>query len=186
MVLLDFFRKFSIGPMGQEFFLSKSSDVKALLTTPGWPHLRASVQKRRCALREWLRWWSSTSGPGGWECWRSAHSFPFVVSQVWSLTQFYSVLDFHNHGSVWKSAFSTNKYNQGLRQLFLTASFAPGALHFLETMKFWKPHTRQDWGPLTSAMSTQKAFKGPEIKTKELLGGTEDNSVSQRGDRYAP
>ena len=33
-------------------------------------------------------------------------------------------------------------------------------------------------GPLKGAVSAQKAFQGSETKTTELLGGTEENSVS--------
>ena len=33
-------------------------------------------------------------------------------------------------------------------------------------------------GPLKAALSAQKALQGSETETRELLGGTEENSVS--------
>ena len=33
-------------------------------------------------------------------------------------------------------------------------------------------------GPLKGAVSAQKALRGSETETRELLGGTEENSVS--------
>ena len=44
------------------------------------------------------------------------------LEQVWSLTQLYSVLTFHNQGSCKKVHFQQT-HNQGLRQLLLTVSW---------------------------------------------------------------
>ena len=37
------------------------------------------------------------------------------------------------------------------------------------------------WGPLKGAVSAQKALCGPKTNTRELLGGTIENSISKRG-----
>ena len=65
-------------------------------------------------------------------------------------------------------------HNQGLRQLLLTVSWdlrdcisvVPEATH------------EASRGPEKGAMSAQKALRGSETETRELLGGTEENSVS--------
>ena len=48
--------------------------------------------------------------------------------------------------------------NQGLRQMLLTDEVSRG--------------------PLKGAMSAQKALQGSEMEKRELLGGTEESSVS--------
>ena len=41
-------------------------------------------------------------------------------------------------------------------------------------------------GPLNGAVSAQKVFPGSETETRELLGGTEANSVSRQGSLISP
>ena len=58
-------------------------------------------------------------------------------------------------------------HNQGLRQSKCPCfSVVPEAMH------------EASQGPEKGAMSAQKALRGSETETRELLGGTEENSVS--------
>ena len=71
-------------------------------------------------------------------------------------------------------------HNQGLRQLLLTVPlrlaqhtwWCPCISVVLEAMQ------EASCRPLRGAVSAQKALRGSETETRELLGGTEENIVS--------
>ena len=160
----------------------------------------------RALVRAW--WCSEASSLSSWTCPPSLFSSggrsrptewswpppqePACSSQVWSLTQFYPV-DFlgQNLGSVKKSAFSTNTKSRFASAVFdgvlgtphlarhtwqcPCISVAPEAMHKASQV------------PLKGAMSAQKARQAThETEIWELLGGTEENSVSpMRGHWFA-
>ena len=111
------------------------------------------------------------------------------ASQVWSLTQFYPV-DFSQSRIGVKSACSTNAQSR-FALAVLDGLLAPPCL------------VRHNWrcpcisvvlqathmasrGSLKGAVSAQKALQGSETETRELLGGTEENSVPpMRGHWFA-
>ena len=92
------------------------------------------------------------------------------------------LLTFHPQGSVLKSALSSNALSRfasvvvdgvlGLPRLarhtgrYPCIAVVPEATH------------EASRGPERGAMSAQKALRGSETETRELLGGTEENSAS--------
>ena len=84
-------------------------------------------------------------------------------------------------------------HNQGLRQLLLTPDCVLGLLCLARHT--WQcpcisvvPEATHEAsrGPLRGAVSAPKALQGSETETRELLGGTEENSVSpMRGHWFA-
>ena len=73
-------------------------------------------------------------------------------------------------------------------RIFPSRAKGPGPLPIYETRKNGTGHTQQcpcfslvpeaSRGLLKGAASAQKALRGSEMETRELLGGTEENSVS--------
>ena len=49
----------------------------------------------------------------------------------------------------------------------------------LENLNFQKQGQRWGWGPLKLTVTAQKAFQASNNETRELLGGTKENSVSR-------
>ena len=87
------------------------------------------------------------------------------IFQVRSLTQLYSVDFSHSRIGV-ISALITNAQSRFASVVFDGISVVPETTH------------EASWGPLKGAMSAQKALQGSERETRELLGGTTENSVS--------
>ena len=72
--------------------------------------------------------------------------------------------------------------NQGLCRLFLTLSWDLRAWHCICQRPCFSvvPEATHEAsrGLLKGAVSAQKTLQGPEMEMRELLGGTEENSVS--------
>ena len=112
-----------------------------------------------------------------------------VTNQVWSLTQFYSV-DFSQLRISVKCAFSTNAQSR-FASVVVDGVLGPPRL----ARHTWRcpcisvvPEATHEAsrGPEKGAVSAQKALRGSETETRELLGGTEENSVSpMRGHWFA-
>ena len=76
-------------------------------------------------------------------------------------------------------------HNQALRQLLLTVSWdlRPYTAHLTVRISVVPEATHDaSRGPEKGAVSAQKALRGSETETRELLGGTEENSVSPMRD----
>ena len=96
----------------------------------------------------------------------------------------------HNQGSVCKSAFSTNTQSRFASCVFDGVLGTPRVAQHT-----WRcpcisvvPEATHEAsrGPEKGAVSAQKALRGSETETRELLGGTEENSVSpMRGHWFA-
>ena len=134
----------------------------------------------RCSSSRRSRWPVATSRP--WACEGGGGSAPSRWScprcsgrwQVWSLTQFYCV-DFFTIKGRCKQVRFQQMHNQALRQLLLTVSC-------------WLPplarNTRRSPCFSVAPEATHEASQGS--KTRELLGGIEENSVSlTRGHWFA-
>ena len=79
-----------------------------------------------------------------------------------------------SHEFYLECAFFTNQRREFyLDQLFYSALKSTEAKH------------KASRGPLKGAVSAQKALQGSETETRELLGGTEENSVSTMRDHEA-
>ena len=111
-------------------------------------------------------------------------TFPWFwcLIQVWSLSRFYSV-DFS------QSRIGVEKciLNKRTIKVCISCSWrwtetsppsAPHLMVFLYLCSFRKKRMRRGCGPLKGVLSPHKALQGFETKTRELMGGTEDNNVS--------
>ena len=93
-------------------------------------------------------------------------------------------------GTKKKSAFSTNAQSR-FASVVLDGVLRPPRLswHTLRCPCFSvvpEATNEASRGPLKGAVSAQKALQGSETEPRELLGGTEENSVSpMRGHRFA-
>ena len=75
--------------------------------------------------------------------------------------------------------------NLGLRQLFLTVSWAFTGLSRLTWQNPWSSVYEAGLGPLKGSMSAQKALLGVWIEPRELLVETEEKSIStMRGHQF--
>ena len=106
------------------------------------------------------------------------------LHKVCSLIQFYCILlTFHKQGSVCNSAFSTNAQTMSASAIFNGVLGTPRpARHTWRCPCFsvvLEATHEASPGPLKGAVSAQKALRGFETETRELLGGTEENSISR-------
>ena len=92
------------------------------------------------------------------------------------------LLTFHNQGSVCKSVFSTNTQSR-FASVAIDGVLGPPRL---ARHTSWcpcisvVPYALQEASPgsFKGAVTAQKALQGSKTGTRELLGGTEENSVS--------
>ena len=102
--------------------------------------------------------------------------------KVWSLTQFSSV-DFSKSRIVVKKCIFNKNAQSRFASVVVDSVLAPPrvALHtWLCPCISVVPEATHEAsrGPEKGAVSAQKALRGSETETRELLGGTEENSVS--------
>ena len=122
----------------------------------------------------------------------STYYYVYLIQAIHaqSITQFYSVDFSKSRIDVKKSAFSTNAQSR-FASVVVDGVLGPPRL----ARHTWRcpcisvvPEATHEAsrGPEKGAVSAQKALRGSETETRELLGGTEENSVSpMRGHWFA-
>ena len=107
------------------------------------------------------------------------------TEQVWLLTQLYSI-DFSQSGITKKCVFNRRTIKVCVSYYWRcpgNSALTPDGVLVSEVLKATHEARR---GPMKGAVSTQKALQGSETETRELLGGTTENSVSpMRGHWFA-